>query len=327
MEHPKSKIRKPKSPRPKTVLVLWIAAGLLLALLAAAFITAWLALPPPGAMNCLERTEDSADLCWFPIPGCNGTFQGFASRHEAVPFAFNQAGFRGPEPATQQPDIRVAVFGASTIFGYGLTDEQTWRPVVTRELELLLAGRRVEVLNLGVVGFDVRQQLAYASLHLDLQADLYLFTVDAHLLMPTYCDAWWSTCSLVANLMPPLRWHLLHRARAMEAPADGPIEETLELAGQWRRRHPELRIAAFLHSSLGNDESHAARVTALAHAGFEIIDLSAEMEKMFDPHSPDFRDYWLANMEGWSAKGHELVGTLLARRAAPLLSTVPKQAN
>jgi lysophospholipase L1-like esterase len=77
-----------------------------------------------------------------------------------VEYRVNAAGLRGPEVAEEKPEgtLRVAVLGDSIAFGYWVADEHAF----PRQLERILSdtrpgGRRVEVLNFGVPGYNLEQ--------------------------------------------------------------------------------------------------------------------------------------------------------------------------
>lgn len=79
-----------------------------------------------------------------------------------VEYQVNQLGLRGPETSVAKPARvrRVAVLGDSIAFGYWVRDEQGF----ARQLEGLLneadaGGGRVEVLNFGVPGYNLEQEL------------------------------------------------------------------------------------------------------------------------------------------------------------------------
>jgi lysophospholipase L1-like esterase len=79
-----------------------------------------------------------------------------------VEYRVNAAGLRGPEVAEEKPPgaIRVAVLGDSIAFGYWVADEHAF----PRQLERILSdgrpdGRRVEVLNFGVPGYNLEQSI------------------------------------------------------------------------------------------------------------------------------------------------------------------------
>jgi lysophospholipase L1-like esterase len=83
----------------------------------------------------------------------------------------NSQGYRGPEMGAKQPGtVRVAVVGASTSYGVGVNDNQTW----PHYLDSLL-GPGFEVLNTGVPGHTTVEHIMFAATLLpDLQPDIVL---------------------------------------------------------------------------------------------------------------------------------------------------------
>ena len=98
---------------------------------------------------------------------------------------------------------RIAVLGASTIFGYGVIDEQTWRVHAQQQLDRRLGKGQVELLNLAVAGYDLHKQLAYADHHAQLDIDGFIFAVDMSLLGAVECSTWWRTQSNAARIIAP----------------------------------------------------------------------------------------------------------------------------
>ena len=79
-----------------------------------------------------------------------------------VEYRVNELGLRGPETTIEKPPgvRRIAVLGDSIAFGYWVSDAQGF----ARQLETLLcerpsAGGRVEVLNFGVPGYNLEQEI------------------------------------------------------------------------------------------------------------------------------------------------------------------------
>ena len=78
-----------------------------------------------------------------------------------VDYRVNELGLRGPETTIEKPSgvRRIAVLGDSIAFGYWVSDAQGF----ARQLELLLNGAaapgRVEVLNFGVPGYNLEQEI------------------------------------------------------------------------------------------------------------------------------------------------------------------------
>lgn len=134
-----------------------ITVMLVAALIPCAIGEAWLRITAPPA--------DTADL-WRKLPAVGWTGQpGARGIHAGVPVAFNNLGLRDPErPAQPAPGtVRVLALGDSVTFGMGVAQDQTF----PRQAETLLNAAaspperaRVEVLNLGVPGYNTLHQLA-----------------------------------------------------------------------------------------------------------------------------------------------------------------------
>lgn len=75
----------------------------------------------------------------------------------------NSGGFRGPEVSVAKPDgvLRIAVLGDSFAEAMQVPYPECFSAVAERELGActLLAGRRVEVLDFGVSGYGMGQEL------------------------------------------------------------------------------------------------------------------------------------------------------------------------
>lgn len=98
-------------------------------------------------------------------------FDGFAL---GAPLRTNNLGFRGPDwlPAKPKGTLRVALLGDSHAFGFGVAYEKSVGYLLARGLERRL-GRRCELLNFGVPGYDTSQELATLERHaLALDPDL-----------------------------------------------------------------------------------------------------------------------------------------------------------
>ena len=91
-------------------------------------------------------------------PHHEGRMKMEVDRSVRVPYRTNTDGFRGPEWGPRQFGVaRVAVLGDSYTFGWGVTDDE---PYPERAEALLRAeGRPVEVLNLGVPGYNTELEL------------------------------------------------------------------------------------------------------------------------------------------------------------------------
>jgi lysophospholipase L1-like esterase len=91
-----------------------------------------------------------SELFWSPRPGFHGEFLG-------RPVTINALGLRGPEIEVPKPQgrRRIACFGDSITFGYGVGDEETYAFTLGQRL----AGEDVDVVNAGVTGYTTYQVL------------------------------------------------------------------------------------------------------------------------------------------------------------------------
>jgi lysophospholipase L1-like esterase len=93
--------------------------------------------------------QPDAVLFWSPRPGWSGEFLG-------QPVTINRLGLRGPAPSAGRGRARrLACFGDSITFGYGVGDADTY----AHHAGALLAARGVEAVNAGVTGYTSHQAL------------------------------------------------------------------------------------------------------------------------------------------------------------------------
>jgi lysophospholipase L1-like esterase len=85
----------------------------------------------------------------------------------------NWRGYRGPTVGRKQPrELRVAMFGGSTVFGYGVAWDETIPAALERALRAQLPGRPVTVINLGLIGEGAYAFLPSLQDFDDLQFDI-----------------------------------------------------------------------------------------------------------------------------------------------------------
>ena len=109
------------------------------------------------------------ELFWSPRPGWRGEVQGW-------PVTINAVGLRGPEVAVPKPPgrRRVACFGDSITFGYGVGDTESYPYLLGQRL----AAAGGEAVNAGVTGYTSHQVLGLTRRLLPaLDADVATFCV------------------------------------------------------------------------------------------------------------------------------------------------------
>jgi lysophospholipase L1-like esterase len=169
-------------------------------------------------------------------------------RHERLRFALvrdeeyyrwvhvNAAGFRGPHVEVAKPDgvLRVMVVGGSTVFDSTVDgDDKAWPARLEHHLGCLLPNRKVEVINAGVPGYVMLDNL------IRLQSELYEFKPDILVLYQAHNDL------LAALHRIPERYRGLRTPREIESVAPWT---------QWLREH------SLLYNKLG------LKAKALQHA-------------------------------------------------------------
>ncbi len=112
--------------------------------------------------RALEQYLPDSSLGWVPRPD-----QRTVTRVGGLPVLVSPDGFRGgPLERPKSPGtIRVFALGASTTFGWGVREEDTYHQVLARMLNDTARARgaaeRYEIVNAGVIGFNLRQALRY----------------------------------------------------------------------------------------------------------------------------------------------------------------------
>lgn len=131
----------------------------------------------------------------------------------------NASGFRGRDVEVAKPDgvLRVMVVGGSTVFDSTVDgDDQAWPARLEHHLGCLLPGRKVEVINAGVPGYVMLDNL------IRLQSELYEFRPDILVLYQAHND-------LLAAL------HRIHEShRGLRTPRE---VESVAPWTQWLREH------------------------------------------------------------------------------------------
>lgn len=95
------------------------------------------------------------DVVYELIPGMQGDFIG-------VPYRTNSHGMRDRELPLRKPadEYRIALIGDSFAFGWGVADGKTFADRLEHDLADAVPGRRVEVLNFGVPGYNTAIEAA-----------------------------------------------------------------------------------------------------------------------------------------------------------------------
>ncbi len=115
------------------------------------------AVPPGGRARLGNVVRLSADprIVYELVPGLDVTFLG-------VPLRTNADGFRGPRvpSARTRPAVRVVGLGDSVMFGWGVSEEDTYLARAVPLLESATPGVAWEVVNTAVPGYNTVMEVA-----------------------------------------------------------------------------------------------------------------------------------------------------------------------
>jgi lysophospholipase L1-like esterase len=107
---------------------------------------------PPGGrarLGNIVRLSPDPRIVYELVPGLDVTFLG-------APLRTNPDGFRGPlvPPARTRPAVRVVGLGDSVMFGWGVSEEETYLARLVSRLETASPGVAWEVVNTAVPGYN-----------------------------------------------------------------------------------------------------------------------------------------------------------------------------
>jgi lysophospholipase L1-like esterase len=183
----------------------------------------------------------------------------------------NGSGFRGGPVEVAKPDsvLRVMVVGGSTVFDSTVDgDDQAWPARLEHHLGCLLPGRKVEVINSGVPGYVMLDNL------IRLQSELYEFKPDLLILYQAHND-------LLAAL------HRIHESyRGLRTPREVESEAPWT---EWLREHSLLYNKLALKAKILQRAASArsAREQSSAQTYTESIEAGAAR------HEKDLRSFLL----------------------------------
>jgi len=152
----------PAPPRGKRRARVWalramlLVAGMLFAIAVMEIGLRFVWEPPSPAIRTFESLQPvllpDPELPWRPRPNATGTYRLYNAE-----FTTNSRGLRDREYAEQAPPgvRRIVVLGDSFAWGHGVRNDEIFTEVLERELD------GVEVINLGVTGFDLQSEFIW----------------------------------------------------------------------------------------------------------------------------------------------------------------------
>lgn len=137
-----------------------LAALGVIAVLAAVEIAARLWPLPPGDLRGLHELRPDRPWLFGLRPNARLAIEGSDAAYE-----INADGFRGPPLARPKPSgaFRIGVVGDSLAFGWAVAAEDSLASQLERSLAAWARGARIEVLNLGVSGYNPHTEAAWLA--------------------------------------------------------------------------------------------------------------------------------------------------------------------
>jgi len=140
-----------------------------------------------------------------PQPGAGYTLMKPNRHYEwgGIPVDINAHGLRGPDVGFDKPvgTYRILNLGDSVAMGWGVREEETYGQQLARQLNAESDGRRYEVINAGVPGWNLENEHAY------LQAEGLAYRPDLVVLDVTVVNDIYGKNALISHKRPPfIEW-------------------------------------------------------------------------------------------------------------------------
>jgi lysophospholipase L1-like esterase len=247
---------------------------------------------------------------------------------EDAPVRTNSRGFRGPELPETKPagTIRIVGLGDSVMFGWGVSEDETYLCRLQNLLAAVAAGDRVEVLNLAVPGYNSSQEAAVLrDVALPLSPDLLLVGYVLNDAEPVLFRDEAAENPLVASS------RLLQLARDLardRLPGANVARDAMAAAVRdIGRRAKERGIPAifFIYPNRVRGENPEAPRRIAEESGFLCVDLYAAFEAYYRRTGRAFDDVALSRTDAHpNPEGHRLMAEALLDPVRAALAAASK---
>jgi len=247
---------------------------------------------------------------------------------EEAPVRTNSRGFRGPELPKTKPagTIRIVGLGDSVMFGWGVTEDQTYLCRLEIALGADAAGVRVEILNLAVPGYNTSQEAAvFRDEALPLSPDLLLVGYVLNDAEPVLFRDAAPENPLVASsrLLQLARDLARQRLPGANAARDAMAAAVRDIG----RRAKERGIPAifFIYPNRVRGEDPEAPRRIAEESGFLCVDLYAAFEAYYRRTGRAFDDVVLSRTDAHpNPEGHRLMAEALLDPVRAALAAASK---
>lgn len=290
----------------------------------------------------LVQASDYEDIVYELKPRLEGIFKG-------KPLRVNSHGFRGPEVPVRKPHdvLRVVGLGDSHMFGWGVSQEDSYLAVLERLLnERSVAGKRWQVLNFAVPGYDTVMEVATLERRaLAFDPDVVVIHFVGNDMLPPhflqeprgFAPSHWYLVELVRGLLGPVDDHDVEMngearpAAAQPTPRDyreefGRHEHFVEAMDRLARVTRERRIPVILLILGEGTRLRRFVCKVAADRGFQVLDAAPYFwEKLDAMGFARTRRNWRVQLANGVDKhpreaGHEAYAEALAHEIQEIVS-------
>ncbi len=138
--------------------------------------------PVINTTSCISFTSNGR-LLYLWIPNCEVIENGTVVSIKPFKIKINSDGFRDREFSIVKPNntIRIIALGDSFTYGYGVEVNESWPKLLEKTLNISLTNFSVEVLNMGVPGYNIFEQIEFFRMKgLKYDPDIVIFTFQSN---------------------------------------------------------------------------------------------------------------------------------------------------
>ena len=121
-------------------------------------------------INFVEFYEKDSEIFWKLRENQTVESRWFSS----LSYQINSLGLRGPEVRKEKHGYRILALGNSCTFGWGVPFEKCWTELLESQLNEVIVGDSIEVVNAGVPGYSSYQGKIHLQRLLHLKPDIVL---------------------------------------------------------------------------------------------------------------------------------------------------------
>ena len=277
-----------------------------------------------GRFMGVVRASPMRELVYELKPERQWSFEGAAVRT-------NRQGFRGRDlPATKPSNgLRIVGVGDSVMFGWGVTEDETYLRRLETSLKAEMGRDRIEVLNLAVPGYNTAQEaVVFREKALPLSPDLLLVGYVLNDAEPVLFrdETWEHPLVATSRLLQLARDVLRERFPRPHTGRDAMATALRDIGRVARDRSVRAFFFIYPNSVRGEDPEVPRRLAE--QSGFAYVDLHAAFAAYYRKKGRTFRDVSLSRTDAHpNAEGHRLMAEALLQPVRAALTVAQGRAQ